>query len=231
MSICPHTHKQCVCQPSEGVMCEYGATPMTTSQMSLPERLRLVDPMDNWESIVERCNLAADEIERLSKKCAALALLCYGTPENPKSLLEKNTERTELLECLDQLAQHIRACETLNPKTAASIVEEAAAALRAHEPGGEPTDFRYLYECEKASKAVLQCETDSLKADLHAMTNAPETLEALKTAHQALLEVAHAQDVGPEWYTRGASGLRQQVGMWVRRGLDALNKARPTENR
>lgn len=98
------------------------------------------------------------------------------------------------------------------------------------EPSGEP-DYRHLYECEKASKAVLQYETDSLKADLHAMTNAAVTLDALKTAHQALLEVAHAQDAGPEWYTRGASALRQQVAMWVRRGLDALNKARPTENR
>lgn len=33
MTICPHTQKQCVCQPSEGVMCEYGATPMTDEEM------------------------------------------------------------------------------------------------------------------------------------------------------------------------------------------------------
>lgn len=102
--------------------------------------------------------------------------------------------------------------------------------LPAVEPTPEP-DYRHLYQCEVASKAVLQCETDSLKADLHAMLNSAETLEALKTAHQALLEVAHAQDVGPEWYTRGTSALRQQVAMWVKRGLDALNKARPSENR
>jgi hypothetical protein len=80
----------------------------------------------------------------------------------------------------------------------------------------------------------MQCDLDSLKSDLHAMSNSAETLEALKTAHQALLEVTHAQDVGPEWYTRGASGLRQQVAMWVTRGLEALNKTRPVwqpENR
>lgn len=129
-----------------------------------------------------------------------------------------------------------------NPTGLAEMIEDAKRTVAGwppdvrralgipDEPSAEP-DYRHLYECEKASRAVLQCEADSLKADLHAVTNSAETLEALKTAHQALLEVAHAQDVGPEWYTRGASGLRQQVAMWVRRGLDALNKARPVENR
>jgi hypothetical protein len=98
------------------------------------------------------------------------------------------------------------------------------------EPPADP-DYKHLYQCEVAHKAVMQCEIDSLKADVHAVQNSAETLEALKTAHQALLEVAHAQDAGPEWYTRGASGLRQQVSTWVRRGLDALNKTRPVENR
>lgn len=48
---------------------------------------------------------------------------------------------------------------------------------------------------------------------------------ALRVTHQALLEVRHAQECGPGWYTRGESGLYQQVSMWVRRGLEAITKA------
>lgn len=45
----------------------------------------------------------------------------------------------------------------------------------------------------------------------------------LKTANQALLEIDHAQRVGPGWYTRGLDGMYQQVRMWVRRGLEATS--------
>lgn len=52
-----------------------------------------------------------------------------------------------------------------------------------------------------------------------------ELIEAIKTANQALAEVAHAQAVGPDWYTRGADGMRNHVSDWVRRGLKASNDA------
>lgn len=49
--------------------------------------------------------------------------------------------------------------------------------------------------------------------------------EALSTCQQALLEVAHAQQCGSGWYTKGESGLRRQVDMWVRRGSEAIREA------
>lgn len=49
---------------------------------------------------------------------------------------------------------------------------------------------------------------------------------ALKTLEQALHEVRHAQDCGAEWYTKGSSGLYQQVRMWVNKGFDAIREAR-----
>jgi hypothetical protein len=49
--------------------------------------------------------------------------------------------------------------------------------------------------------------------------------ESIKTMRQALCEVAHAQREGAGWYTRGSSGLYQQVSMWVRRGRDAAEAA------
>lgn len=49
---------------------------------------------------------------------------------------------------------------------------------------------------------------------------------ALSEAHQALLEVKHAQEVGANWYTKGSEGLYQQVSMWVRRGMAAIVKVR-----
>jgi hypothetical protein len=49
--------------------------------------------------------------------------------------------------------------------------------------------------------------------------------DALKTARQALMEVQHAQESGPGWYTKGESGMYQQTTMWVRRGLTAAREA------
>jgi len=45
---------------------------------------------------------------------------------------------------------------------------------------------------------------------------------ALETLEQTLREVRHAQSSGANWYTRGASGLYQQVAMHVRRGFEAI---------
>lgn len=47
---------------------------------------------------------------------------------------------------------------------------------------------------------------------------------SIKTIRQTLLEVAHAQQCGSEWYTKGSQGLYQQVSMWVRRGTEAVKK-------
>jgi len=52
-----------------------------------------------------------------------------------------------------------------------------------------------------------------------------ELLEALKVARQFVIEVAHAQDVGPGWYTKGEDGLYQQVRMWLRKANDAIESA------
>jgi uncharacterized protein YoxC len=49
---------------------------------------------------------------------------------------------------------------------------------------------------------------------------------ALDVLQQTLLEVSHAQQCGADWYTKGASGLRQQVAMWVHKGQTAINSAR-----
>lgn len=50
-------------------------------------------------------------------------------------------------------------------------------------------------------------------------------IEALKTLQTAMAEVAHAQQSGANWYTRGASGLYQQVAMWRRKGSEAAAQA------
>ena len=45
---------------------------------------------------------------------------------------------------------------------------------------------------------------------------------ALRICRQALMEVAHAQQCGPAWYTKGEGGLYSQVRMWVDRGAKAI---------
>lgn len=47
---------------------------------------------------------------------------------------------------------------------------------------------------------------------------------ALKVCSQALLEIAHAQEVGPWWFTKGERGLYNQVAMWVRKGREAIKE-------
>lgn len=59
----------------------------------------------------------------------------------------------------------------------------------------------------------------------------PSKEQLLKDIEQALLEVRHAQEVGANWYTRGASGLYQQVAMWVGKGFAALDALRATGDR
>ena len=49
--------------------------------------------------------------------------------------------------------------------------------------------------------------------------------EALEVANQFVLEVNHAYAQGPEWYTRGESGLRQHVSMWIYRASKAIQEA------
>lgn len=48
---------------------------------------------------------------------------------------------------------------------------------------------------------------------------------ALKVAQQAILEFNHAQECGPNWYTRGKDGMYQQVNLWLRSGLEAVQGA------
>jgi len=48
---------------------------------------------------------------------------------------------------------------------------------------------------------------------------------ALEVCNQMVLEVSHAQQCGPGWYTRGEDGLRAQVDMWVRKASTAIREA------
>lgn len=48
--------------------------------------------------------------------------------------------------------------------------------------------------------------------------------EQIKIINQMILEVRHAQYNGSDWYTKGSSGLYQQVSMWLNKGTDASFK-------
>ena len=50
-------------------------------------------------------------------------------------------------------------------------------------------------------------------------------VEALKVVEQARLEVRHAKEVGPGWYTRGEHGMHRQVLMWDGKAGEAAAKA------
>jgi hypothetical protein len=75
--------------------------------------------------------------------------------------------------------------------------------------------------------------TSNLQPDLERMDSlllsAADEIEtnraALKVAQQSLIELSHAQEVGPSWYTRGENGMYQQVYTHLRRGLEAVQGA------
>jgi hypothetical protein len=48
--------------------------------------------------------------------------------------------------------------------------------------------------------------------------------ESFVVLQQTLLEVSHAQQNGSDWYTKGSSGLYQQVSMWIGKGQEAINR-------
>ena len=50
--------------------------------------------------------------------------------------------------------------------------------------------------------------------------------EDLLAVQQAFMEFAHAQESGPDWYTRGESGLRAQVRLWIGKGATAIKTLR-----
>lgn len=54
-----------------------------------------------------------------------------------------------------------------------------------------------------------------------------EAIEALKVAHQFMLEVSHCQHSGASWFTRGESGLFSHIEGWCGRMHDALKKVMP----
>lgn len=58
-------------------------------------------------------------------------------------------------------------------------------------------------------------EIERLRADNERLRNVE------KTARQFMLEVSHAMQTGPGWYTKGEDGLRQQVYRWI----DNMRKA------
>ena len=81
----------------------------------------------------------------------------------------------------------------------------------------------------KAVKYALQ-ECEAAIAALEALSPPPvpdgDALKALDDIEQLIREVRHAQSVGSAWYTKGASGLYQQISMWLGKGHEAAKKLR-----
>jgi len=64
---------------------------------------------------------------------------------------------------------------------------------------------------------------EQVQEDYARLNDRIEELEgAIKVLSQMLIEVDGAYRRGPEWYTKGASGLRTQVRMWLDKSYQAL---------
>ena len=91
----------------------------------------------------------------------------------------------------------------------------------------EPDDMESAAWIEWANAAIAELQE---RCEQHERTGKDlvdqvEKLEAAREVmKQTLLEITHAQQCGPGWYTRGASGLHQQVRMWINKANVAIKK-------
>lgn len=51
-----------------------------------------------------------------------------------------------------------------------------------------------------------------------------QLLAVKKVSEQFMLEVSHAMQSGPSWYTKGEDGLRHQIYAWIERMRKALEQ-------
>jgi hypothetical protein len=81
----------------------------------------------------------------------------------------------------------------------------------------ECTTCHKIFSGDKRAITCLECAGQ--EAFNAGMERAAAPIDVLR---QTLLEVAHAQQSGAEWYTKGHNGLYQQIALWVRKGDDAI---------
>ena len=90
--------------------------------------------------------------------------------------------------------------------------------------GPDPTNAPYVigeHHVEAFRDSITRI--DRLTAENEAANLRIEALEgAIPVCRQFMLEVHHAMSQGPGWYTRGESGLRKQIYMWIDRAGAAL---------
>ena len=84
--------------------------------------------------------------------------------------------------------------------------------------------FRRVKELEKAANIYAQNGADYRRRIAELAADANRVIEQVKVLEQTILEVAHAQQCGADWYTKGENGLYAQVAMWVQRGQTAINE-------
>lgn len=80
-----------------------------------------------------------------------------------------------------------------------------------------PTGWGVAFTPQEAHEAIEAIQ--ALRGQCEGMAT------ALEVAEQFALEVHHAQSSGANWYTRGASGLYQQIDMWRRKADNAVRDA------
>lgn len=81
-----------------------------------------------------------------------------------------------------------------------------------------------FYPLSKRTVGQLQEDAAALLSLLREKDQVIERLEkTVETTMQAVRELRHAHDVGPEWYTNGQQGMWAQIKLWTSKATDAFN--------
>lgn len=149
-----------------------------------------------------------------------LALLKYWSDDSapvPQPVRKLLVDTTDLLAAKDREILRLTIAYDGHHEALAAKDREIAELQQRGQECGEAYGRDTISLARERNAALA--ERDEAVAALAAMR------EALEVAAQAFLEFSHAQEVGPGWYTRGESGLRAQVSLWLGRGTKAVSAA------
>ena len=183
-------------------------------------------PVNALQDIVtaERCTGLINKIEQLNEKA------CVWFDKGRKAVLRCNKECACTFDEFGELDQVCAAHYDCLSRLAKDKIEQLTQERIEAVDGWARWEARAIEIKRERDLAQRENNIWKMRRD-RAEAQAQKLKEALRVANQALLEIDHAYRNGPDWYTKGESGLRQQARMWIDKGIAAINKALQEESK
>jgi len=154
-------------------------------------------------AMVQAGSKAAEEAKGLKVFAAVFKAMLAASPDTEEHQVSKY-KYTPLLEEIVIAIAHPDDNDYYSVVVSQGLLRRASMAIR-----GLPVDASPIPEGNTSTVV----DKDAVIAKQAA---------AIEVLRHTVMEVRHAQNVGAEWYTRGAGGLYQQVRLWLDKADAAL---------